>query len=176
MKYFTRERWRAAQRPDDAVREEWRVASEEYESQLKTVEAKLSPDARRFFRADVHDGELLHFNIIDGGRIAAGPAEPWEYQKQFPVSVELEVLESTGERSWKLRYLSCRRTVVDFPSDDPLFHTDGHGFGDWGYHELTDVGGGFFRHEVLFSSGSTLLIEFTELQVQTQPLSNVPAA
>jgi hypothetical protein len=35
----------------------------------------------------------------------------------------------------------------------------------WGYHELTDVGDGFLRHEVLFSSGATLLTEFRELTV-----------
>jgi hypothetical protein len=176
MKYFTRERWKAAQRPDNAVQELWRVASEEYENQLRTVEARLSPEARRFFHADVHDGELLRFNIIDGGRVAAGPTEPWEYQRQYPVSVELEVLESFGDRSWQLSYLGCRRTMVDFPTEEPLFHTDGQGFGDWGYHELTDAGGGFFRHEVLFASGSTLLIEFMDLQVQTQESSSVPAA
>jgi hypothetical protein len=36
---------------------------------------------------------------------------------------------------------------------------------DWGYHELTDAGDGFLRHEVLFSWGGTLLTEFRELKV-----------
>jgi hypothetical protein len=39
------------------------------------------------------------------------------------------------------------------------------GFGDWGYHELSDAGGGFLRHEVLFATGVILLFEFKELDV-----------
>jgi hypothetical protein len=80
--------------------------------------------------------------------------------------MQLEILEASGKASWKLSYSTCRRASIDFPTDSPLFHTEGHGFGDWGYDELTDAGNGFLRHEVLFASGSILLVEFRELKVE----------
>jgi hypothetical protein len=58
-----------------------------------------------------------------------------------------------------------RRLAIDFPTDEPLFYREGAGFGDWGYHELTDAGDGCMRHEVLFSSGAVLLFEFKEVVV-----------
>jgi hypothetical protein len=35
-----------------------------------------------------------------------------------------------------------------------------------GYHEISDAGGGFLGHEVLFSSGATVLLEFRDLSVE----------
>jgi len=57
---------------------------------------------------------------------------------------------------------------VDFPSEELLFHSEGSGFGDWGYHELTYCGGEFLRHEVSFSSGAMLLFEVKQLEVQCE--------
>ena len=169
MKYFTRERWKAIQGPGKAASEAWRAGLEKYSKELKVLLARQTPDVRSFFEtADVHDGELLSCRIVDGGRVpsASEKPRPWNYSAPHPVVVELEVLEATGKASWNLRYSQCRRASIDFPTEDPLFHTDGHGFGDWGYDEFSDVGKGFLRHEVLFASGSTILVEFKELKVE----------
>jgi hypothetical protein len=40
-------------------------------------------------------------------------------------------------------------------------------FSDWGYHELSDCGSGFLMHEVLFASGSRLLVQFRDVQVES---------
>jgi hypothetical protein len=50
--------------------------------------------------------------------------------------------------------------LFDFPSGEPLFHEEGGRIDDWGYDELTAAGKLYLRHEVLFSSGATALIEF----------------
>jgi len=81
------------------------------------------------------------------------------------VHARLTVLKGMEKLVWTLSYATVRRTIIEYPSDDPLFPACGPGFGDWGYHELTDAGGGFFRHEVLFASGSVLLVEFKEIAV-----------
>ena len=36
-----------------------------------------------------------------------------------------------------------------------------------GYHELSDGGDGFFRHEVLFAAKSTILVEFKTVDVRS---------
>jgi hypothetical protein len=50
------------------------------------------------------------------------------------------------------------------------------GFGEVACHELTDCGGGYFRHEILFASGATLLFEFRDVEVQrSERTANYPA-
>jgi len=72
---------------------------------------------------------------------------------------------------WKVSYNTVRRVMIDFPSEQPLFYQQGEGFGDWGYHELTDAESGFLRHEVLFASGAVLLFEFREVVVTSMARS-----
>jgi hypothetical protein len=76
---------------------------------------------------------------------------------------------------WRLSYESVRRVLIHYPTEAPLFHGDGDGFGDWGYHELTDAGDGFLRHEVLFASGSVLLVEFKEFAIERTPRPEDPS-
>ena len=69
------------------------------------------------------------------------------------------VLDGDDKFVWNLSYRGVRRFVIDYPSEDPMFYFEGQGFGDWGYHELTDAGDGYLRHEILFATGSTILLE-----------------
>jgi len=63
---------------------------------------------------------------------------------------------------------------LPYPSEDPLLFYSGDGFEDWGYHELSDAGDGFLRHEVLFSSGSVVLIEFRDVVVSSLARNREP--
>jgi hypothetical protein len=90
---------------------------------------------------------------------------------QYPIKVKLTVLDANDRFIWELSYASLRRIVVDFPTGDPLFYRKGEGFGDWGYHELTDSGNGFLRHEVLFATGAVLLFEFKDITITSVPRS-----
>jgi hypothetical protein len=129
----------------------------------------VSPAAFRFFAdADVHDGELMDLQVVDGSRPAPPdqPVRPWVTPTDYPVVVSLTVLEATDRRLWTLTYRGVRRARLDYLNDEGLFPLEGSGFGDWGYHELGDAGTGFLRHEVLFRSGSTLLFEFKDVEVE----------
>jgi hypothetical protein len=116
----------------------------------------------------VHDGALLHLRLVQGA------ADRREQRRLRPVAVELVVRE-WGGTAWTLRYSHVRRVLVDFPSAEPLFHSPGDGFEDWGYHELSDAGDGFLRHEVLFSSGSIVLLEFGDIAVERADTPQPPA-
>jgi hypothetical protein len=52
----------------------------------------------------------------------------------------------------------------------------GHDFDDWGYDEFGDAGEGYLRHEILFSSGSIVLVEFRHLSVERVDRPSVPTA
>lgn len=83
--------------------------------------------------------------------------------------VELTILDAQDEYVWRLVYSFTRTVLVDFPSDDPLFNRGIGGFDDLGYHELTDVGDGFLRHELMFSSGAILAFEFQNVAISSTP-------
>jgi hypothetical protein len=153
MRYLTRKRWAGAR--SDAGGEtgrSWGKALRAYREQLETLRPRFPDEVFAFFdRADIHEGELLHLDIGDGGE---------------PVRVALAIRDVYDRQSWTLEYGAARRAVVDVPAQAPPLPHDGEGFGELACHELTDCGGGYFRHEILFASGATLLFEFREIAVQ----------
>ena len=165
MKYFTKDYWLRLQDLSNSERNdrEWEQLLVAYRENLSTLRSRLSPEAMAFFDdANVHDGHLAEFRIGQ-----QSPLTPWDGSPdtEHPVTVQLTVRDATGHAAWLLKYSNVRRVVVDYPSEAELFPIGGEGFGDWGYHELTDAGGGFLRHEVLFATGATLLVEFGSIQV-----------
>ena len=176
MLYFTRELWLSAQEAGqlEQYEQNWQQANDKYQTQLKALKPRLNPDAHSFFvEADVHDGELLEIVVEDGSRSAplSEPVRAWKATRQYPIKAKLTVLEANDRLVWKLSYESLRRIVVEFPTGDPLFYSEGEGFGDWGYHELTDAGNGFLRHEILFATGAVLLFEFKDITITYVPRS-----
>jgi len=174
MKYLTKKRWAGTQAGDQANAggadaASWGKALRAYRGQLEAMRPRLPDHVFAFFdRADIHEGELLHLDIRDGSR--AAPLDqlprPWIVPGDHPVRMELAILDVYDKQVWTLQYRAIRRILVDFPSQTPLFYQDGEGFGDVGCHELTDRGDGFFRHEILFATGATLLVEFKDIDVQ----------
>lgn len=180
MQYFTRELWQSAQEVGklEQYDQAWQQASDRYFRQLKTLETRVSTDAYRFFaEADVHDGELLALFVEDGSRPAklTEPTRPWKTPMNHPVRARLTVLDSNDKFVWTLSYISLRRIVLNFPTEAPLFYSEGEGFGDFGYHELTDAGSGFLRHEMLFATGAVLLFEFKSITVNCSTRSSAAA-
>jgi hypothetical protein len=160
--------WRSA---DDNFRM-WQQAFREYREQLATLRSRLNEDAYSFFdNADVHDGELLELRVVDGSRPPplSEPRRPWDTVCNYPVKAEITVLDAFDQFVWTISYSSLRRTTIDYPGAEPLFYRTGEGFGDWGYHELTDAGDSFLRHEILFATGSILMFEFKHVAVRKAP-------
>jgi hypothetical protein len=78
----------------------------------------------------------------------------------------LHVISAEGNVAFLLHYKDVSRFEVDFPGETTLFPVgEFSNFGDWGHDELTLVSPSALRHEILFASGATILIEFTDIQV-----------
>jgi len=175
MRYFTKSMWRGSQQIGPEAEEnhvKWQRAFEAYRASLELLRGRVGEEAFMFFaEADIHDAELLDLRVVDGSRPAplGEPARPWQSLSEYPVRVELTLLDAQDENVWRIVYSTARSVVVDFPSNDPLFNRGLGGFDDLGYHELTDAGGGFLRHEVLFSSGAVLAFEFKDVAVSSTP-------
>src|SRR5262249_53274600 len=70
-----------------------------------------------------------------------------------------------------LLYRNIRRVVFDYPSFEPWYmrYTEpgSSPIDDWLADELTAADDKFPRHEILFSSGTTLLVEFMDVSIRT---------
>jgi hypothetical protein len=165
MKYFTPELWASWSASDYKPPPPDQDPFVLYRRELEALRDRFDPEVFHFFgEADVHDGELLEFTVTDGSRSAplGSPARKWERAPGFPVTVVLRVLDSWDRYVWTLRYSGVRRVETHYAADSKW----GGGFDDWGYHELSHVGGDFFRHEVLFATDSILLVEFRQVDVE----------
>jgi hypothetical protein len=78
----------------------------------------------------------------------------------------------TGRSGRSATRKSGASSSISRPS--PCSPWPGNGFEDWGYHELNDAGDGFLRHEILFSSGAVVLIEFRAVSVERIDRPQVP--
>lgn len=87
------------------------------------------------------------------------------------LTVRLFVLSDTADQHcYTLEYKDVKRIDVNFPGRQELFPIGMHtNFGDWGYDELTSPEKGLLRHEVLFSSGATIAVEFRDVSVRRKP-------
>lgn len=172
MKYFTKEMWRGWNSRDEAEKHRARELSDrnwqEYGQELEKLESRLGPAAYEFFKtAERHDGRLISFTAGDAiGHDIHGPAK-FDINAD-ETAVEIKLLSPYLKTLYTLNYSGVRKVVFDYPSDDPLFHYDGRNISDWGYDEVTAVDEKFLRHEVLFSSGTTILIEFTDFSFKQE--------
>jgi hypothetical protein len=174
MRYFTRQQHDAVNVPDQhaaiAALDEAKRSSELYRRQLEGLKTRLSEGSWDFFDSvSLHDGTLLAMRVGD------------DIDKLFPtyksilvnrrhLSVELEVLSRDETQIYTLRYDRLRRVLFDFPSSHPWYfrYSDvgSNPIDDWMADELISVDEQVLRHEVLFSSGATLLVDFEKISVR----------
>jgi hypothetical protein len=162
MRYFKKELWAGINNESTYKKASahWDRNLKRYVEQLEKLKPRLSKNALRFFtKESIHDATLIAFTV--GDRIDGYPKNYDSYiKKQLRTSVRIETLSYDQDYVYTLRYTGIRKVVFDFPSSSPLFYGMRDAIDDWGYDELTSGGKDYLRHEVLFSSGATILIEF----------------
>jgi hypothetical protein len=164
MKYFTKEIWAGINGRGELTRQQAFELSErnadEYIQQLEQLKGRLSEDTYYFFRRDsLHDGRLLSFSCGDGVDHIINESNPFDINSKN-TAVQMRVIGAELNSLYTLKYGQIKRALFDYPSDSPLFYGEGWQIGDWGYDELTAVNDQYLRHEILFSSGTIILIEF----------------
>lgn len=82
------------------------------------------------------------------------------------VSAKVEVLNREETRLFTLTYRGVRRAVFDYPTGEQWYDRGVHSIDDWMWDELTAADERFLRHEVIFSSGTTLLVEFEKFSIK----------
>src|SRR5258705_4517550 len=111
MKYFTREYWLALQStgfiPPPPEHDPFAL----YRADLDALRDRVTPEAFQFFcEADVHDGELLSFDVMDGNRPAppGQRAREWTCEPGFPVRSTLRAMAAYARLQWTIEtYAVC---------------------------------------------------------------------
>lgn len=175
MRYFTRKQHEAFNSTDPdiaaAAIAEFNRSCDLYRLQLNALRPRLPDDVWTFFdTVSLHDGTLLALRVGD------------DIDKRFPtyrsilvnkrqLSAELEVLNHDETRLFALRYERLHRVAFDFPTAAPwYFRSADRGsnpIDDWMFDELTGVDEKALRHEVVFSSGAALLLDFEKISVRS---------
>ena len=164
MKYFTRELWLGPDDEDDSVRrqstEQFQQNYVEYQNQLQIILPRLDEADRRFFlKESLHDGRLIAFIAGDEIDLDVESGAAFDINAHN-TCVRMKVLGCNLDTLFTLEYAGVRRALFDYPTEYLLFHYEGAYIGDWGYDELTATDNVYLRHEVLFASGTSVLIEF----------------
>lgn len=161
MEIITKRHWRGWN-SDDEKESTWAEESANenirlYAVRLEKLLPRLNERNYRFFKSGLHDARLISFATGDGLHIDLESGKPASMKDFYRTSAEIKVLNADFDAIYHLKYKGVSKAVFDFPSDDPLW---GNHIDDWGYDELSEVSDKVLRHEILFSSGTTILIEF----------------
>jgi hypothetical protein len=155
MRYFTPELWLALGTTEPRAvllaRRKVDRAVAAYQRNLQELAPRLDAASRRFFRAtSLHDGTLLSLSF-----------EPYSpASRRSGALVTCRVLSATESSVFRLSYSKVTRFQVSHPGSKSVYDEDDGGIGSWGYDELTYVKRGLWRHEVLFSTGATIVVEY----------------
>jgi hypothetical protein len=173
MKYFTKDLWLAWNHqgpldPNKAI-DIGNTAFSEYRQEIEALKAKLGSRIYDFFlNESLHDGRVLSFTVGDGIDHEVNGPRAFDINDS-KTRVTMRVLGANLDVLYTLRYEGLRRVVFDFPSDQPLFYNQGDNIGDWGYDEFSVPDGEYIKHEVLFSSGTSIALEFKEFSYEKEP-------
>jgi hypothetical protein len=169
MKYFKPEIWLAVQKPKARKWFSiWQRNLNNYWRQVRTLRTRLSKETFSLLKmTSLHDGCVCSIFLSDG---LSSPLAMGRRNRTDPSRIEITAKSRDGEM-YAYNYFGVRRFEVSYPGKK-LFYTTEGGFGDWGYDEVTSAGKKYLRHEILFSSGATVLLEFRDLQLAKKKVKN----
>ncbi|MDQ6420794.1 hypothetical protein RB620_15295 [Paenibacillus sp. LHD-117] len=154
MKYFRKDLWEAINSLDfeesERAENEWRLNDRYYWSEYQKLNTRLQKEIFEFFQTtDFHDCKVNECKITQG-----------QLRSAYPTNLYIEV-EREGEE-WIIEYRKIVHLNINFPEVTSSAH---NGFEEWGYDELLPVNDHLLSHEILFSSGSTILVHFFDKEI-----------
>ena len=161
MEIITKKHWRGWNSEDKEFSDWARKSTDEnfkiYAERLEKLRPRLKERNYEFFKNGLHDGRIISFSVGEGLYLDLEKNSWLDINDFSETHVQIKVIDAYFEAIYDLKYERVSKVIFDFPSDSPLW---GYSIGDWGYDELAEIDEKTLRHEVLFSSGTTILIEF----------------
>ena len=169
MKYFPPE---LLDPPDSEAQQSTKIFDKRvllYWRQLDRLKPRLSKAAYDFFRhVNTHDATLLRLTVGDDVRNRFPVPRGGALVNRRKIGVRLEMLHEDESRVYELAYRGLRKFVFDFPAIKAWYWPARNAIDHWNIDELTSAGKQYMRHEILFSSGTTVLLEFKAVTCRTR--------
>ncbi len=162
MKFFKPELWAKINSEIDREREEaeleWDRNDKTYWESFKITKQYLPEQ----FLSVYLNNHGFHDCLISGMEIT-------KKSNDFGGSISIDIKISKGSQIWLVRYGHVTKLYLDFVAEDELSFfpgTNNNVWDEWGYDEFSYVGEDMLSHEILFSSGRTILIYFRKISVE----------
>lgn len=176
MKYFVEKSSRTVKsRPSsglqvDAINRKWLRDWTAYKKQLEKLEGRVSRQAWNFFyfgfgRWSLHDAHLLSFAAGDGLDFAGDGGHRFKYNDEKS-KVRIMILNRHQNLLCTFSCNDIRRVFFNDPPEQAPWNWSRFDYLD--RYELTSVNKRYLRLEFLFSSGATILVEFSRLKFSRQ--------
>lgn len=162
MKFFKPELWAKINSEIEQEREEaeleWDRNDKLYSESFKMIKKYLPENYLTVYKNNYgfHDCLLTNIEIIK---------KPDDFGGS--ISVYLKILK--GSQNWLVRYGHVTKFYYSFFAEDELSFFPGinnNAWDEWGYDEFSCVEEQTLSHEILFSSGRTIMIYFRNISVE----------
>ncbi len=156
IQYFTDELWSKINSEDEEERNKanrkWDENEALYHQRFQKLKDKLPRQVFDLYNSrSFHDSNLIEVKI-----------NQLDTNTKRPINVEITLTD--GESCWRIIYKKIIKLQIDYSENDTLFRSQG--FGDWGYEKILDVNEDVLSHEILFSSGSKILVHFSNKMIE----------
>lgn len=161
MRYFTNELWNGINSDSEEEREkadlQWEKNDNEYYEIFKTVKKLLPKKFLRIYEQEYgfHDYELKNFEVIHG-------------EKGYKDPVSVSIIIANGEKMWNILYKKIKKISINYQQQPDVLKRKKRiyeGFDDYGYDEFFQIDEKTLSHEILFASGSTILVHFEKISI-----------
>jgi len=151
VRYFNDEIWLRLnsdlQKERDEADLEWERNNKAYSAIFETIKIRLSQKFLKTYLSNdcFHDFKIKNTVLTQK-----------EYGFKNPVSVDVYVTDSNN--TFRITYKCVKKFNVNYEEAEDMVNK--RGFDDWGYDEFSSIDEQTVSHEIIFASGSTILIHF----------------
>ncbi len=149
----------------DRAEKQWDRNMKAYWKYIAKILPKLPSQARKFFKkTSLHDGDILSISIGDLWKnTKAGLIRKTNY-------AEIKAIHPESGDLYTIRYSCLRECKIEYHADKRDRKQNYFVLGDWGYDELFLTKDKWLRHEILFASDMTILLEFKHFSYEVKKL------
>ena len=153
MKYFTADLWNKIQYPETYAEasSQWDINLAEYMKVYNSIKHRLPTE----FLNTYHQYEGFHDYHLESIKVN-------NYENKSDPSVEIIISEFGN--SFLITYKDVSRFRTSYEKGNWA------GFDDWGYDEFLPVDNKYLTHEILFASGSSILLQFKNRSITIEKI------
>lgn len=126
---------------------EWGKNNKAYSIVFEEIKNRVSHEFLKTYLNNhgFHDFQITKIEVLDS-------------TNGFKNPISIDIYISEEEDTYKITYRNIEKFNINYQEDEES--EEKTGFDDWGYDEFLPVDEQTLSHEILFASGSTILIHF----------------